>query len=178
MAGERAAIRYAKAVLSLANDKSLAEAVNNDMKLIVTTITKNQNLNNTLQSPVVRSSVKKSILLSVFKNINTITKNLIDTLITNKRLNILSDVASKYNQLYNELKGSQTATVTTAVEITEDLKAIVLAKVIELTGKKVELKNIVDQNILGGFILRVGDIQYNASITNQLNTLRREFTLN
>ncbi len=178
MAGERAAIRYAKAVLSLANDKSLAEAVNNDMKLIVTTIAKNQNLNNTLQSPVVRSSVKKSILLSVFKNINTITKNLIDTLITNKRLNILSDVASKYNQLYNELKGSQTATVTTAVEITEDLKAIVLAKVIELTGKKVELKNIVDQNILGGFILRVGDIQYNASITNQLNTLRREFTLN
>ena len=178
MAGERAAIRYAKAVLSLANDKSLAEAVNNDMKLIVTTIAKNQNLNNTLQSPVVRSSVKKSILLSVFKNINTITKNLIDTLITNKRLNILSDVALKYNQLYNELKGSQTATVTTAVEITEDLKAIVLAKVIELTGKKVELKNIVDQNILGGFILRVGDIQYNASITNQLNTLRREFTLN
>jgi len=178
MAGERAAIRYAKAVLSLANDKSLAEAVNNDMKLIVTTIAKNQNLNNTLQSPVVRSSVKKSILLSVFKNINTITKNLIDTLITNKRLNILSDVASKYNQLYNELKGSQTATVTTAIEITEDLKAIVLAKVIELTGKKVELKNIVDQNILGGFILRVGDIQYNASITNQLNTLRREFTLN
>lgn len=178
MAGERAAIRYAKAVLSLANDKSLAEAVNNDMKLIVTTIAKNQNLNNTLQSPVVRSSVKKSILLSVFKNINTITKNLIDTLITNKRLNILSDVASKYNQLYNELKGSQTATVTTAIEITEDFKAIVLAKVIELTGKKVELKNIVDQNILGGFILRVGDIQYNASITNQLNTLRREFTLN
>ena len=178
MAGERAAIRYAKAVLSLANDKSLAEAVNNDMKLIVTTIAKNQNFNNTLQSPVVRSSVKKSILLSVFKNINTITKNLIDTLITNKRLNILSDVASKYNQLYNELKGSQTATVTTAIEITEDLKAIVLAKVIELTGKKVELKNIVDQNILGGFILRVGDIQYNASITNQLNTLRREFTLN
>ena len=178
MAGERAAIRYAKAVLSLANDKSLAEAVNNDMKLIVTTIAKNQNLNNTLQSPVVRSSVKKSILLSVFKNINTITKNLIDTLITNKRLNILSDVALKYDQLYNELKGSQTATVTTAVEITEDLKAIVLAKVIELTGKKVELKNIVDQNILGGFILRVGDIQYNASITNQLNTLRREFTLN
>ena len=178
MAGERAAIRYAKAVLSLANDKSLAEAVNNDMKLIVTTIAKNQNLNNTLQSPVVRSSVKKSILLSVFKNINTITKNLIDTLITNKRLNILSDVASKYNQLYNELKGSQTATVQPAVEIPEDLKAIVLAKVIELTGKKVELKNIVDQNILGGFILRVGDIQYNASITNQLKTLRREGTVN
>ena len=178
MAGERAAIRYAKAVLSLANDQNVADAVNKDMKLIVSTIAQNQDLNNTLQSPVVRSSVKKSILLSVFKDINAITGNLVDTLITNKRLNILSDVASKYIQVYNELKGSQTATVTTAVEITEDLKKIVLAKVIELTGKKVELKNIVDQTILGGFVLRVGDIQYNASIANQLNTLRREFTLN
>jgi len=178
MAGERAAIRYAKAVLSLANDQNEADAVNNDMKLIVSTIERNQDLNNTLQSPVVRSSVKKSILLSVFKDTNSITSNLIDTLITNKRLYILSEIASKYNQLYNQLKGSQTATVTTAVEITDELKATVLAKVVELTGKKVELKNIVDQTILGGFVLRVGDIQYNASIANQLNKLRREFTLN
>jgi len=178
MAGERAAIRYAKAVLSLATDQNVADAVNNDMKLMVSTIEQNQDLSNALQSPVVRSSVKKTILLSVFNNTNAITNNLIETLITNKRLNILSEVASKYNQLYNELKGSQTATVTTAVEITDELKTKVLAKVKELTGKKVELKNIVDQSILGGFVLRVGDIQYNASIANQLNKLRREFTLN
>ena len=178
MAGERAAIRYAKAVLSLANNQKVAEAVNTDMKLIAETIAKNSDLSNTIQSPIVRSSVKKSILLSVFKNINPITGNLIDTLITNKRLNILGGVASKYVQLYNELKGSEIATVTTAIEITDELKATVLAKVKELTGKNVELKNVVDQSILGGFILRVGDVQYNASIANQLNKLRREFTLN
>lgn len=178
MAGERAAIRYAKAVLSLANGQKLVDAVNDDMQLIANTINSNKDLKQTLQSPVVRSSVKKSILKSVFTNTNSITDNLIDTLITNKRLNIFSDVASKYIQLYNELKGSETATVTTAVEITDDLKATVLAKVKELTGKKIELKNVVDASILGGFILRVGDIQYNASVANQLNTLRREFTLN
>jgi len=178
MAGARAAIRYAKAVLSLANDQNLAEAVNSDMKLIAKTITKNQDLNQMLQSPVVRSSVKKIVLLDVFKDIKPITVNLIETLIKNKRLNILSDIAAKYNQLYNQLKGSEIATVTTAVEMTEDLKTIVLAKVKELTGKKIELKNVIDKNILGGFILRIGDIQYNASIASQLNKLRREFTLN
>jgi F-type H+-transporting ATPase subunit delta len=76
------------------------------------------------------------------------------------------------------LKGTQIAKVTTAVPLTEALKTKVLAKVKELTKKDVEVINIIDESILGGFILRVGDIQYNASIANKLNNLKREFTLN
>ena len=178
MAGARAAIRYAKAVLSLASDQKSAEAVNNDMKLIATTIAESKDLNEMLQSPVVKSSDKKTVLLEVFKGSNKMTGNLIDTLITNKRLVLLNDVASSYNRLYDELKGTQVAKVTTAVPLTDDLRVKVLAKVKELTGKDAEVENIVDEDILGGFILRVGDIQYNASVANKLNTLKREFTLN
>ena len=178
MAGARAALRYAKAVLSLATDQKAAEAVNNDMKLIAKTISENNDLSVMLQNPVVRSSVKKTVLNEVFKNTNTITGSLVNTLITNKRIALLEDVASKYNQLYDTLKGTQIAKVTTAVPLTDDLKTKVLAKVKELTGKEVEVINLIDENILGGFILRVGDIQYNASIANKLNKLKREFTLN
>ena len=88
------------------------------------------------------------------------------------------DVAVKYNQLYDQQRGSEVATVTTAVPLTDELEIKVLAKVKELTNKAVELENIVDESILGGFILRMGDKQYNASIANQLNKLKREFTLN
>ena len=70
------------------------------------------------------------------------------------------------------------AIVTTAVPLTDDLKTKVLAKVKELTGKEASIENIIDDSILGGFILRVGDIQYNASIANKLSKLKREFTLN
>lgn len=178
MAGARAAIRYAKAVLSLASDQNIAEAVNNDMKLIATTIADNKDLNNMLQSPVLKSSNKKAVLLEVFKGSNAMTTNIIDTLITNRRLALLNDVAASYNRLYDELKGVQIAQVTTAIPLTDDLKIKVLAKAKELTGKDVEVKNIVDESILGGFILRVGDKQYNASIANKLNKLKREFTLN
>lgn len=178
MAGARAAIRYAKAVLSLASDQNTTEVVNNDMKLMASTIADSRDLSNMLQSPVVRSSAKKAVLEEVFKNTNTITGNLIDTLITNKRLALLGDVASNYNLLFDELKGTQVAEVTTAVPLTDDLKVKVLKKVKELTGKEVEVKNTIDESILGGFILRVGDIQYNASIANKLNQLKREFTLN
>ncbi|MBF8148976.1 ATP synthase F1 subunit delta [Winogradskyella sp. F6397] len=178
MSGSRAAIRYAKAVLSIATDQKSAEAVNSDMKLIKNTIAESGELNQMLQSPVVRSTDKKEVLLAVFKNANDATTNLIDTLIANKRLALLNDVAISYIQLYDELRGSQVATVTTAVPLTEELKTKVLAKVKELTGKDAEVENIIDENILGGFILRVGDIQYNASIANKLDKLKREFTLN
>ena len=178
MAGSRAAIRYAKAVLSIATDQKSTEVVNNDMKLITSTIGKSEDLNHMLQSPVVRSSDKKDVLTSVFKNANVVTTNLIDTLISNKRLTILNDVASSHIQLYDQMRGTQVATVTTAVPLTADLKSKVLVKVKELTGKEAEVENIIDESILGGFILRVGDIQYNASILNKLDKLKREFTLN
>lgn len=178
MAGARAAIRYAKATLDLAKDQNTVEAVNNDMKLIAETVAKSEDLNEMLQSPVVRSEIKKKVLLEVFNNSNTITVGLINTLIDNKRINILMEVASKYNQLYDQYRGSEIATVITAAPLTEGLKAKVLAKAKAITGKDIEVENIVDENIIGGFILRIGDIQYNASIANQLNKLKREFTLN
>ncbi|MGS2725655.1 ATP synthase F1 subunit delta [Psychroserpens sp. BH13MA-6] len=178
MAGARAAIRYAKAVLSLASDQNAAEVVNVDMKSIASTIAGSKDLSDMLQSPVVRSSEKKAVLLEVFKGAQPITLNLIDTLIDNKRLALLNDVATSYMRLYDELKDTQIAKVTTAVPLTDELRVKVLAKVKELTGKDVEVESIIDESILGGFILRVGDIQYNASVANKLNKLKREFTLN
>ena len=174
----RAAIRYAKGVLSLAQEQKAEEAVNNDMKTIVGTIAQSNELSQMLQSPVIKSSDKKAVLTSVFSNVNENIVNLIDTLISNKRLALLNDVASSYVTLYNQLRGSQVATVTTAVALSDALKKKVLAKVKELTGKDAEVENIIDESILGGFILRVGDKQYNASIANKLNKLKREFTLN
>lgn len=178
MAGSRAAIRYAKALLSLASDDKTSDAVNSDMKLIADTIADNKDLSDALQSPVISSSDKKAVLLEIFKDANKKTISLIDTLNTNNRIDILGHVASKFNQLFDASKGIQIATVTTAVELSAELKKKVLAKAKELTGKDVEVENIIDESILGGFILRIGDVQYNASVANQLNKLKQEFTLN
>lgn len=178
MGGSRAAIRYAKAVLSLAQDQKTTDVVNNDMKLIAKTIAENIELSDVLNSPVVSPSIKKSALLEIFKGINPLTVNAIDTLMSNKRIALLSEVAMQYSLLFDKLTGTELATVTTALPLTEDLKVKVLAKVKELTGKEVAVENIIDENILGGFVLRVGDFQYDASIINQLSKLKREFILN
>jgi F-type H+-transporting ATPase subunit delta len=178
MAGTRAAIRYAKAALSLASDQNAAEAVNKDMIAIANTIAESVELDQVLKSSVVKTEVKKAALDKIFPGLNKISSDLFDVLITNKRIDILGDVAAKYTVLFDELSGKEVAQVTTAIPMTEDLEIKVLAKVKELTTKAVELENVVDESILGGFILRIGDKQYNASVANKLNRLKREFSLN
>ena len=177
MAG-RAAIRYAKAVLGLATDKNLNEVISVDMGHIVSTIAEHDELNQMLKSKVIKSDVKRKVLGEIFSQVNGLTQGLFDVLITNKRIDILGDVASKYGELYDAFIGKEKAAVITAVPMTPDMEMKVLAKIKELTDKAVELENVVDESILGGFILRIGDKQYNASIANQLNRLKREFTLN
>ena len=145
MAESRAAIRYAKAVLSLATEKKVADKVAADMKIINTSIAENAELGMMLQSPVVRAADKKAVLTKAFANANGATKSLIDTLIANKRIALLDGVAKKYVQVYD---------------------------------KTSELENVIDSSIIGGFILRVGDMEYNASVANKLNNLKREFSLN
>lgn len=178
MAGSRAAVRYAKAVLALASDQKKAEIVNSDMKLIYNTINENVELSNLLTNLVTKAELKKNALLAIFPNLHSISKGLFDVLISNKRINILNEVAQKYNMLFDELNGKEKAWVTTAFPMAADLEIKVLAKIKELTNKSVELENIVDEDILGGFILRIGDMQYDASVSSKLNKLKREFILN
>lgn len=177
MGSTRAAVRYAKAVLDLSIDAGTTDAVLNDMKAVVGTLENSKDLRLALQSPVIQIKDKRAVLKEVFKDASKETMGLIDVLAHNKRVDLVGNVAESYINLYNERKGVQAATVTTAVPITSELEAKVLAKVTELTGSKdVKLENIVDESIIGGFVLRVGDSQYNASISSQLSKLKREFS--
>jgi len=176
MSESRAAIRYAKAVLDFAVEKKAADKVEGDMRTIATTINGSQELQQLLESPVLKTEVKKKTLAEVFKGSHAITSGLVTTLADNKRIALLQEVAYKYIILHEKLKGEDVAHVTTAVPMTADLEKKVLAQVKKMTGNKVTLQNKVDESIVGGFILRVGDLQYDASVANKLNKLKREFT--
>ena len=178
MAGTRAAIRYAKAVLSLASDNKQAAAVQPDMTLIGQAIADNASLEAALKSPVVKLSEKADVLKAVFPSVSSESKSLFNILVTNKRVDILGQVATQFGILYDLANNKENAFVTTAIPMTSELEAKVMAKLKTLTTKEVTLSNSVDENILGGFILRVGDQQYDASVSNQLNTLKRKFTIN
>ncbi|WP_046746068.1 ATP synthase F1 subunit delta [Kordia zhangzhouensis] len=178
MAGSRAAIRYAKATLALAQDQNAGEAVAKDMDSIVKTVAESKDLRLMLNSPIVKQEIKKAALQEIFKEVHSVTEGLIDILVSNKRVELLGDVAAQYSTLFDASQGKEKAVVTTAVPLTDDLRTKVLQKVKDLTGNQVTIENKIDESIIGGFILRVGDLQYNASIANQLNALKRSFSQN
>lgn len=176
MKNNRAPIRYAKALLNLGMENKQAAELNNHMKLVASTISENEELRHVINSPVIKSEAKLSILKDVFgTHVDALTLGLFNVLLENKRLSILESVAVQYSVLYDYVNAVDKAVVTTAVPLTADLKTKVLSKVKELTGKEATIENIVDEKILGGFVLRIGDLRYDASISSQLESLRREF---
>src|SRR5690606_7105480 len=176
MNGNRAAIRYAKASLEHAVGQKADAAVNADMELIAQTIAGSADLRLVLESPVIKAEDKNNALLEIFSGANEISKGLIRTLLENKRISMLQEVALKYTDLYRESKGERRAIVTTAVPLSGELEKKILETVTQATGDQVSLENRIDPDIIGGFVLRIGDTRYDASIASKLNGLKREFT--
>jgi F-type H+-transporting ATPase subunit delta len=176
MASTRAAVRYAQAILDLSNSKAVSEVVNNDMKLIASTINGNLELNTFIQNPTIKVEVKEKALLEVFATVDNVTKGLLHLLFENKRFEILEVIALEYSKLFDVMIGVEVAKVTTAIAMDAALEAKVLAKIATLSDKKITIENTVDPAIIGGFILRIGDKQYNASVANRLQILKRELS--
>ena len=176
MVGTRAALRYARATLNLAKEKGLAKEVNDDMILIQKTIEENHDLEVMLESPVIKSDLKRSVLKGVFeKKVNPITLGLLKLLIENKRPALLNLVAKEYIVIYDFLQGVEVAQVTSAVPLTKELEKTILKRVQEAVGKEISLNNVVDPSIIGGFVLRVGDELYDSSVAYRLKDLLSQF---
>jgi F-type H+-transporting ATPase subunit delta len=175
----KAALRYAKATLNLAKDQNKTSEVNDNMLLIAQTISDSVALKSFLNNPILKADVKLNVINSLFGNkINSISQGVLKILVSNKRLALLPFVAKQYTLLFDKSQGVEVAKITTAVTLTDALREKVLLKVKELTSKKVTVENIVDQKIIGGFILQIGDKQFDASIAGKLNNLRSNFKTN
>ena len=172
----RAAIRYAKAILETAVSSGKANQVNDDMKSIIITVASSTDLKEFLSSPIITSDVKMNALSEVFSSVQAETKSLFRLLQENKRFEILVAIATQFNAQFDEMNGVEVAKVTTAFPITAELEAKILAKAATISTKKLTIQNTVDPSIIGGFILRIGDKQYNASVSNRLQELKREFS--
>lgn len=168
----RVAIRYAKAVYEFAQNNS--ESVLKNMQIIAETLQNNQELKNFLGNPTISGEKKENVLLEVFKGAEKETQSLFKLLFTNKRFEILGDVAQKYQEWSDELNNIINVNVITATALDSNLEAKFLAKAKEFTSKNIKLVAQVDPSIIGGYILRIGDQQYNASVKNSLQKIKRE----
>ena len=176
MKNNRAALRYAKAALSISLDQGTAQVLEQDMVEVIDVCNASEDLVVFLDNPVLSIETKKETIFKVFANLSEGSKRLVDLLATNNRINLLDQVAVQFIELYQLHQGKQKAIVTTAIPLTNALEKMILNKARELSSAKLTLTSIVDPSIIGGFILRIGDLQYNASVVQKLDTLKRQLT--
>ena len=172
----RAAIRYAKAMYDIANEENSINEVYKDMNFINELNSGSLDFKNLLSNSKINFQDKKKLILSLIKQSNALTEKLIDLLIHNKRVKIIGDIASSFIQLYNKRNNIKEATIITASPINNELESKILSMINIKDAKSVNLTNVVNPNIIGGFIIRFDGKEYNASVKQNLNNLKTELT--
>jgi len=175
----KVAKRYAKSLLDLAKETGAIEAVGADMKLFVAVCEQNRDLSLLLANPIIHADKKLSILTKVFEGkMNKLSISFFSIVTRKGREAYLEGIAKEFVQQYKHLKGIQTAVITSAVGLDDKLRSEVYRLIKTNMNSEVELIEKVDKNIIGGFVLRMDDKQYDASIASELRKLAKEFSSN
>ena len=179
MKGSRAAVRYAKALKELALEQGVLEKVCDDMKLITSVCESNHDFAVMLQSPVIKADKKQSILSEVFKGkVSKLTELFLKILTSKRRESYIEAIAIEFVKQFKEHKKILTAVVTTAQGLDEELRKKVL-KVVQGSGNsEIELVEKINEKLIGGFTLQVGDKRVDASLAKQIRKLSQSFSEN
>ena len=179
MRQSRVTIRYAKALLQLAIEQNTLEQSYNDMVLLDSVCSESKELSLLLKSPIVKTDQKLSILKEIFEaKIGEVSMAFINIITTKKREGLLALIASSFISLYKAHNKIETATVTTAIPLNEELRAEVINFIKKHGDDNVELTEKVDEKIIGGAIIRMGDKQLDASVSKAISKLRQIFNKN
>ncbi len=179
MSEYRIASRYSKSLIDLAVEKNQLEDIKADMELFAKVCNENRDFVLMLNNPILESLRKAAIIKKVFKGkVQEMTSLFFDIVSRKHRESVLPEMAKVFKQLYNEHKGIITAEVTTTFKLDDSLRSEVIRIVKEISNKEVELSEKVDEALIGGFLIRVGDKQIDETIQSKLNDLRRELTQN
>jgi F-type H+-transporting ATPase subunit delta len=167
-------VRYAKALFQSASEKKILDEVFRDMELLTETcrIDEFQYL---LVQPSLQASKKCNMVESLLeKHLTGISLSMVELVIRNKRETYLPGIARNYKDLYRKAKGIRSATLVTAYPV-EEAEIEKLRKLIRQTFKEeVELTKRLDEEIIGGFVLTIEDMQYDASVARNLRKMKNQ----
>lgn len=170
----RVTSRYAKSVLTLADEKNILEEVKDDMVGIINLCDANNDILLFLNSPIIAHETKERILKTIFSGkFNELTMSFVTLLTKKGREGALYEISKAFLAQYNLKKGIQKATVYTAAKLDAKLKTSFEELVAKSLDKKVELKEEVREDLIGGYILRVDDQQIDSSIKSKLQQVKK-----
>jgi F-type H+-transporting ATPase subunit delta len=180
MLNPRLAARYAKSLLDLSIEKGRLEEVHKDVLFLKSVFRGSRELVNFLNNPVITSDQKLKVIRALdSEQTGEITKAFNRLLIKKGRESYLPEIADAFIEQYKEYKGIYTVTLTTAVPVSDDVKNTIISRIKrEGNMKEVELVSVVQENIIGGFILEGNGKRIDASVAYDLTKIKNRFLTN
>lgn len=174
MKSTKSAIRYAKAILELSSETNAVDQVAADMERIVEAGNDTEDFQVFLNSPVIKTDKKISILKVLFSEFTELTMSFIELITKNKREYLLTEIASAFVNLLKKQNGIVPISVTSAVKLEKQTLNQILEKLKSHVDGEFEVTEEVDPALIGGFVVRMEDKQIDASIASQLNRMKIE----
>lgn len=179
MLTSKVAKRYAQGLLNFTQESGNTDSVFTEMGDIVKTIEKSKELQSFFASPIIDVKKKVSIALEIFKDFSPVTKSMLQLIIKQGRESQMQNIAQEYINKVEDMNGVQRITITSASALSsENISSILKSSELVNHDNKFDVKSIINPEILGGYILRVGDQQVDASVKSKLSKLKKEFQLN
>lgn len=171
-----AASRYSQALLELCIEQGKVDSVLGDMKFFQEVSEGSKDFDLLIHSPVVRSDKKILIFEKVFDQFEELTMSFIKLLTNKRRENLLPEIARVFDLHVKAHKGIVPVTLTTAQPLDDQTKDLIMSKVASLIDGQPEVTEKIDEELIGGFVVRMGDTQIDASVESQLNNLKQRLT--
>jgi F-type H+-transporting ATPase subunit delta len=180
MLNPRLAGRYAKSLVDLAIERNQLETVYNDMLFLQSVCKKSREFVTLLKSPVISADKKDAILQAVTGGkVSEITAAFNKLLVKKGREAGLPEIITAFIEQYKKKKGIYTVKLTTAVPVSDELKQQIIAKIQQQTAmQNVDLETAVKDELIGGFVLELGDTLVDGSIAYDLNKIKAQFMNN
>lgn len=180
MPNPRLASRYAKSLIDLSQEQGQLENVYNDVLLLQNITKTNREFSNLLRSPVVSADKKQKILEAITNGrVSAIMSVFIKLLVSKGRESNLPEITTSFIAQYKILKNIHIVKLTTAAPVSEALKNAIMEQVKKTSNiQNIELETIIDDKIIGGFVLQAGDKLVDASIAYDLKEIARQFENN
>jgi len=175
MSASTIAGRYAKSLMDTCIEKNNLDTIYNDIKGVKETLDNNE-ISMLLKSPIISPEKKKNVFKAIYSGkIDGLTLNFLNLVVNKGREAALPQMCDAFIQQYREKNNIASAKVITATKLTEDKLDSIKAS-LNLQATSFEIEEEIDESLIGGFIIVMGDKRYDASVKHKLNKLRKSFS--
>lgn len=173
----RIAVRYARALFDLALEGKILDGVYRDM-ISISRLCSMEEVKAVIGNPVIPLLKRRDVIVALAGDeAEKLTVKFIDLMFSHGRGEYLAAAARNFTDLTRRHRGIRQVTLTTAVPVSGELKKEMASLIAGQEAATIEFNELIDESVIGGFILRVDDSYVDASVRNRLNKFRKEFSL-